>query len=274
LDIKNAFLNDELQEEVYMQSPLGYSVPDGLVCQLRRSLYGLKQASRAWFECLSSIVIDAGFKSSDHDPALFIHTSPHGRTLLLYVDDMIVTGDDSQHIAFVKQRLSEKFLMADLDPLHYFLGLKVTSTSDGIFLSQEKYTQDLLAHAALTDHRTVNTPMDLVVLLRPTDGAPLADPTRYRQLVGSLVYLGITCPDITHHVHILSQFVSAPTHLHNAHLFRVLRYLRGTISRRLFFPRSSSLQLQAYFDATWASKHTDCHSLSAYCVFLGSSLIA
>jgi hypothetical protein len=115
--------------------------------------------------------------------------------------------------------------------------------------------------------------MELGVHLKPTDGAPLADPTCYRQLVGSLVYLGITRPDITHRVHILSQFVSAPTQLHYAHLLRVLRYLRGTISRRLFFPRSSSLQLQAYFDATWASDHMDRHSLSAYCVFLGSSLI-
>jgi hypothetical protein len=87
LDVKNAFLNGELREEVYMQPPLGYSVPDGLVCRLCGSLYGLKQAPRAWFECFSSVVIDAGFKPSDHDPALFVHTS-RGRTLLLlYVDD-------------------------------------------------------------------------------------------------------------------------------------------------------------------------------------------
>ena len=119
-----------------MQPPPGYSIPDGLVCRLRRSLYGLKQAPRVWFECFSSVVIDAGFMPSDHDPALFVHTSPRGRTLLLlYVDDMIITGDDSQYIDFVKQRLSETFLMSDLGPLRYFLGLEVTSTSDGIFLS-------------------------------------------------------------------------------------------------------------------------------------------
>ena len=144
---------------------------------------------------------------SDHNPIFFVHTSPRGRTLLLCVYDMIITGDDSQYISFVKQRLNETFLMSDLDPLRYFLGLEVTSTSDGIFLSQEKYTQDLLSRAALTDRRTVDTHMELSVHLRPTDGAPLADPTRYRQLVGSLVYLGITHPDITHSIHILSQFV-------------------------------------------------------------------
>ena len=115
LDVKNAFLNGELREEVYMQPPPGYSVPAGMVCRLRRSLYGLKQAPRAWFEHFSSVIIDAGFKPSDHNPALFVHTSPRGRTLLLlYVDDMIITGDDSQFIDFVKIRLSNKFSMSDL----------------------------------------------------------------------------------------------------------------------------------------------------------------
>ena len=137
-----------------------------------------------------------------------------------------------------------------------------------------KYIQDLLSRVALTDHRTVDTPMELGVQLRATNGEPLADPTRYLHLVGSLVYLGITRPDISHAVHILSQFVSAPTQLHYTHLLRVLRYLRGTSSRRLFFSRSSPLELQAYSDATWASDPSDRRSLSAYCIFLGSSLIA
>ncbi|XP_039773535.1 uncharacterized mitochondrial protein AtMg00810-like [Panicum virgatum] len=275
LDVKNAFLNGELREEVYMQPPPGYFVPAGMVCRLRRSLYGLKQAPRAWFEHFSSVIIDAGFKPSDHDPALFVHTSPRGRTLLLlYVDDMIITGNDSQFIDLVKMRLNDKFLMSDLSPLHYFLGLEVSSIPDGIYLSQEKYVQDLLSRAGLTNHRTVDTPMELGVHLRTTDGEPLADPTHYRHLVGSLVYLGIIRPDISYAVHILSQFVSSPTQLHYTHLLRVLRYLCGTTSRRLFFPRSSPLHLQVYSDATWASDHSDRRSLSAYYVFLGSSLIA
>jgi len=257
-----------------MQPPPGYSVPAGMVCRLRRSLYGLKQAPRAWFEHFS-VIISAGFKPSDHDPALFVHTSSRGRTLLLlYVDDMIITGDDSQFIDLVKMRLSDKFLMSDLGPLHHFLGLEVSSTPDSIYLSQEKYVQDLLSCGGLTNHRTVDTPMELGVHLRTTDGEPLADPTRYRHLVGSLVYLGITRPHISHVVHILSQFVSSPTQLHYTHLLHVLWYLRATTSRRLFFPRSSPLHLQAYSDATWASDHSDRRSLSAYCVFLGSSLIA
>lgn len=116
--------------------------------------------------------------------------------------------------------------------------------------------------------------MELSLQLRATDGDLLDDPTRYRYLVGSLVYLVSTRPDIVYIVHILSQFMARPTYLHHSHLLRVLRYLRGTISRRLFFPSSTSLQLQACSNATWASDHSDRRSLSAYCVFLGSSLIA
>uniref|UniRef100_A0ACD5Y1K9 Uncharacterized protein n=1 Tax=Avena sativa TaxID=4498 RepID=A0ACD5Y1K9_AVESA len=219
---------------------------------------------------------------SAHDPALFVHISPRGRTLLLlYVDDMIITGDDSKYIDFVKACLRDQFLMTDLGPLCYFLGIEVSSTSDGFSISQEKYIQDLLAHAALGDERTVETSMELNVQLRASDGDPLPDPIRYRHLLGSLVYLDVTSPDISYPVHILSQFVLAPTTVHYSHILRVLRYLRGTITRRLFFPRSSSLQLQAYSDATWASDPMDRHSLSSYCVFvsapttiLGGSLIA
>jgi len=274
LDVKNAFLNGELREEVYMQPPPGYSVPEGMVCRLRRSLYGIKQAPRAWFQNFASVVSAVGFSACTHDPTLFVHTSSRGRTLILYVDDMIITGDDPQFIVFVKARLSEQFLMSDLGPLRYFLGIEVSSTPQGFYLFQEKYIQDLLDRASLTDHRTVETPMELNVHLRTTDGEFLADPTRYRHIVGSLVYLGVIRPDISYAVHILSQFVSALTKLHYSHLLRVLRYLRGTISRRLFFPRSSSLQLQAYSDAIWASDSSDRRSLSAYCVFLGGSLIA
>jgi hypothetical protein len=141
-------------------------------------------------------------------------------------------------------------------------------------LSQEKYIQDFIDRTSLTDHWTVETPMELNVHLMPTNGEPLEDPTRYRHIVGSFVYLGITRPDISYSVQILSQFVSAPTQIHYSHLLRVLRYLRETISCRLFFSRSSSLQLQAYCDATWASDLSDRPSLSAYYVFLGGSLIA
>jgi hypothetical protein len=186
----------------------------------------------------------------------------------------LVPPADPEYIAFVKTRLSDQFLISDLGPLSYFLGIEISFTPEGFFLSQENYIQDLLDRASLTDHQTAETPMELNVHLMPTDGEPLEEPTRYRHIVGSLVYLGVTRPDISYSVHILSQYVSAPTQIHYNHLLRVLRYLRGTISRHLFFPHFSSLQPQAYCDATWASDPSDHRSLSVYCVFLGGSLIA
>jgi hypothetical protein len=146
--------------------------------------------------------------------------SPRGRTLLLlYLDDMIITGDDPEYIAFFKARLSDQFFMFDLGPLQYFLRIEISSTPDEFFLSQEKYIHDLLDRASLTDHRTAETPMELNVHLMATDGAPLEDPTRYRYIVGSFVYLGVTRPDISYSVHILSQFVFAPTQIHYSHFF-------------------------------------------------------
>ena len=134
--MKNAYFHGDLHEEVYMTPPPGLITAPGMVCQLRRALYGLKQAPRAWFERFSSVIEAAGFTASIHDPAMFTHTSPRGRTiLLLYVDDMILTGDDSAHIAFVKHKLCTTFLMTDLGHLRYFLGIEVTSHPNGYRLS-------------------------------------------------------------------------------------------------------------------------------------------
>jgi hypothetical protein len=163
--------------------------------------------------------------------------------------------------------------MSDLGPLRYFLGIEISSTLERFFLSQEKHIQDLFDRASLIDHRNVETPIELNVHLTPTGGEPLDDPTRYHHIVGSLVYLGVTRSDISYSVHILSRFVSAPTQIYYSHIFCVLHYLRGTSTRCLFFPRSSSFQLEAYCDATWARDPSDHRSLSAYCVFLADSLI-
>jgi hypothetical protein len=245
-----------------------------MACHLRRSLYGLKQTPRAWFQCFAFVVTSAGFSASVHDLTLFVHMSPRGRTrLLLYVDDMIITGDDPEYIAFVKAHLSDQFLISNLGPLRYFLGIEISFTSEGFFLSQEKYIQDLLDRASLTDHRTIETPMELNVHLTPIDGEPLEYPTHYRHIVGSLVCLGVIRPDILYFVYILSQFVSTLTQIHCSPLLHVLRYLRGTISHHLFFSQCSSLQLQTYCDATWASDPSDRCSLSIYCVFLDGSPI-
>jgi hypothetical protein len=145
---------------------------------------------------------------------------------------MLIIGDEA-HISSVKRQLGEMFTMSNLGPLSYFLGIEVLHSAKGYYLSQSKYIQDLIARSGLIDTRTAITPMDLHLQFHPTDGTPLVDPSRYHHIVESLVYLTVTRPGIAHAVHILSQFVSAPTSIHFGHLLRVLCYLRGTSSRCL-----------------------------------------
>ena len=161
MDVKNAFLHGDLHEEVYMHPPLGVDAPPGYVCHLRRALYGLKQAPRAWFERFVFVITAAGFSPSPHDPALFTHISSRGRTLLLYDDDMLITGDDAEHVSLIKRHLSQQFQMTDLGPLSYFLGIEVLHSQKGYYISQSKYIQDLLVRSGLTDNKIAATPMDL-----------------------------------------------------------------------------------------------------------------
>uniref|UniRef100_A0A2N9I2A6 Reverse transcriptase Ty1/copia-type domain-containing protein n=1 Tax=Fagus sylvatica TaxID=28930 RepID=A0A2N9I2A6_FAGSY len=275
MDVKNAFLNGDLLEEVYMQPPPGYPDSQNQVCRLRRALYGLKQAPRAWFAKFSSVVAQQGFTPSSYDSALFIrHTSTGITLILLYVDDMIITDDDTAGIRDLQKFLSQQFEMKDLGTLSYFLGLEVTSSSDGYYLSQAKYAFDLLSKAGLTDSKTVSTPLELNVKLNTTDGEPLSDATLYRQLVGSLIYLTVTRPDLAYAVHLVSQFMSAPRSTHYAAVLRILRYIKGTLFHGLHFSAQSSLELRAYADADWAGDPTDRRSTTGYCFLLGSSLIS
>ncbi|XP_028125248.1 uncharacterized protein LOC114322182 [Camellia sinensis] len=167
---------------------------------------------------------------------------------------MIITGSDSSTIFEVKQHLFRTFKTKDLGPLRYFLGIEVASSLKSYFLSQVKYANEVIHRAGLTDTKLSDTPMELNVKLNTTDGVPLDNPTLYRELVGCLVYLTVTHPDLAYIVHVVSQFVSAPRSTHWAALLRILRYLRSTIFQDLLFSSTSSLDLVAYVDADWKSK--------------------
>uniref|UniRef100_A0A2N9HM45 Uncharacterized protein n=1 Tax=Fagus sylvatica TaxID=28930 RepID=A0A2N9HM45_FAGSY len=275
MDIKNAFLNGDLTKEVYMQAPLGYSECPDKVCLLCRALYGLKQAPRAWFGKFSSIVHQFGFSSSPHDTTLFIRRSDKGMILLLlYVDDMIITGDDHSSISDFKQLLYQHFEMKDLGHLSYFLGLEVPSNSTGYYLSQAKYASDLLSCAVLIDTKAVFTPLEMNARFTPLDGTPLSDATLYRQLVGSLVYLTVTRPDIAHVFHLVSQFLVAPHSTHYAAVIHILRYIKGTMFHGLHFSAHSTIDLCTYSNAYWVGDLTDRRSTSGCCFFLRDSLIS
>ena len=187
---------------------------------------------------------------------------------------MIITCDDMQGIQDLKHFLGCQFEMKDLDPLNYFLGLEVYSYADGYYLTQAKYTSDLISRASITDSKIVDTPIEYNHLLNTHDGQPLSDVTLYRQLVGSLIYLTVTRPDIFYAVHVVSQFMASLRSPHYAAVLRILRYLKGTIFDGLNFSSHSSLTLQTYSNSDWASDPTDHRSTTGYCFFLGDSLIS
>ncbi|RVW40069.1 Retrovirus-related Pol polyprotein from transposon RE1 [Vitis vinifera] len=231
-----------------MQPPPGLSVESNKVCHLRRALYGLKQAPRAWFAKFSSTIFRLGYTASPYDSALFLHcTDKDTILLLLYVDDMIITGNDLSGIQELKDFLSQQFEMKDLGHLSYFLGLEITHSTDGLYITQAKYASDLLSQAGLTDSKNVDTPVELNAHLTPSGGKPLSNPSLYRRLVGSLVYLTVTRPDISY---------------------------VGTIFHGLFYSAQSPLVLRAFSDADWAGDPTDRRSTTGYCFLLGSSLIS
>ncbi|RVW14708.1 Retrovirus-related Pol polyprotein from transposon RE1 [Vitis vinifera] len=218
LDIKNAFLDGDLAEEVYMEQPPGFVAEgeSGLVCRLRRSLYGLKQSPRAWFGRFSSVVQEFGMLRSAADHSVFYHHNSLGQCiyLVVYVDDIVITGSDQDGIQKLKQHLFTHFQTKGLGKLKYFLGIEIAQSSSGVVLSQRKYALDILEETGMLDCKPVDTPMDPNVKLVPGQGEPLGDPGRYRRLVGKLSYLTITRPNISFPVSVVSQFLQSPCDSH------------------------------------------------------------
>ncbi|XP_026451406.1 uncharacterized protein LOC113351678 [Papaver somniferum] len=275
MDVKNAFLHDELQEEVYMQPPSGLPHGPNQVCKLRRALYGLKQAPRAWFEKFSNAIIQYGVSQISYDSAMFARSSVNGIVIfLLYVDDIFITGSDTQGIIHLKSYLSNCFKMKYLGTLRYFLGTEVGTSSTGYFISKVKYASKIIQRAGLSDNKVIDIPLELNVKYSPTDGTLLPNPTLYRQLEGSLNYLTITRPYISHDVHIVSQFMSVPRSTHYAAVLRILRYIKGSLYQGMCFSSKSDLTLRAYSDFDSAGDVTNRRSITGYCVFLGDSLIS
>ncbi|KAJ9551410.1 hypothetical protein OSB04_015455 [Centaurea solstitialis] len=276
LDINNAFLQGDLHEDVYMKLPPGFSKKgETRVCKLKKSLYGLKQASRQWFSKFSSTLITQGFHQSLADYSLFtLHKDSISVFVLVYVDDIIITGNDDNEISKVKKFLEKSFSIKDLGPLKYFLGIEVSRSSRGIFLCQRKYILDILKDTGMTGARVASFPMEQHLHLKPNDGTPLPDPTRFRRLIGRLLYLSVTRPDIQYAVNNLSQFMQSP---HTAHLdaaHRVLRYLKGTISKGILLSSASSLHLSGFSDSDWLGCPTSRRSTTGYFTMLGSSPIS
>lgn len=276
-DVKNAFLHGNLEEEVYMSIPPGFEDPKtvGKVCKLKKSLYGLKQSPRAWFERFTQAMLKYGFKQSQGDHTLFIRHSSHGKltALIVYVDDIVLTGDDVEEMQLLKGYLAKEFEIKDLGNLKYFLGIEVARSSQGIFISQRKYVLDLLTETGMLGSKACDTPMEPNKKLGDDTDGEMVDRGRYQRLVGKLIYLSHTRPDIAFAVSVVSQFMHAPYTTHYDAVIRILRYLKSAPGKGLFFGRHDHIQVEAYTDADWAGSVSDRKSTSGYCVMVGGNLV-
>ncbi|KAL0374374.1 UNVERIFIED_CONTAM: Retrovirus-related Pol polyprotein from transposon RE2 [Sesamum radiatum] len=275
LDINNAFLHGFLDEEVYMMPPDGYSTSPGHVCKLQRSLYDLKQASRQWNLEFTLKVADFGFKQSAHDHCLFIKPAPQGFVaLLVYVDDILVMAPTEDLIAEIKQYLDALFTIKDLGYAKYFLGLEIARSTEGMSITQHKYAMDIITDTSMISATPVSTPLPPGLKLSATSGTFLKEPDKFRRLIGRLLYLGFTRPDLSFAVQQLSQFLQHPTDQHWTAALHIVRYLKGAPDTGLFFSASNSLHLSAYTDADWGACVASRRSVTGYCVFFGSSLLS
>ncbi|XP_023754735.1 uncharacterized mitochondrial protein AtMg00810-like [Lactuca sativa] len=246
-----------LDEEVYMQPPQGYEKEKkGEVYKLNKSLYGLKQSS--------------------HDHCLFTKGENQSFiALVVYVDDVLITGPNQDKIDEVKDYLHKAFTIKDLGNASYFLGIELLKTEEGLYVNQRKYVLDILFEVGLIGAKPASTPSIKNMHLSIQGGVLMKEPEKYRKLVGKLLYLNFTRPDISHAVQQLSQFLHSPTDTHWQAALQVLKYLKGTPSKGLFFDKKSSdITILAYSDSDWALCKDTRRSLTGYCIFLGSSLIS
>ncbi|KAL0373560.1 UNVERIFIED_CONTAM: Retrovirus-related Pol polyprotein from transposon RE1 [Sesamum radiatum] len=216
LDVNNAFLHGHLNEEVYMHPPEGYlQAQSGQVCCLKRSLYGLKQASRQWNKEFSSKLKAYSFRQSQHAYCLFHRqTSTSFRALLVYVDDVLITGTSLDCIQDVKAYLDNLFTIKDLGFARYFLGLELARSSHCTYVMQCKYLRDILVDCKMHDAHSVPTPLSLGIRFDSTTGALLPSPDRYRRLIGHMLYLGFSRSNISFAVQQFKQFLQHPQEPH------------------------------------------------------------
>ncbi|KAL2239042.1 UNVERIFIED_CONTAM: Retrovirus-related Pol polyprotein from transposon RE2 [Sesamum indicum] len=275
LDINNAFLHGYLEEDIYMVPPEGYEVPPNMVCKLQRSLYGLKQASRQWNAEFTLKLTAYGFVQSVHDHCLFVKPSSSGiMALIVYVDDILITGPSIDDIARVKCYLHDLFTIKDLGDARYFLGLEIARSSSGLYIAQTKYTLDIVRDTGLLHAKPASSPFPPGLKLAAASGTLFSNPGSYRRLVGRLLYLGFSRPDISYSVQQLSQYLNQPCDSHWKAALHVVRYLKGCPAKGLYFPAASSFNLRAFCDADWASCLDSRRSLTGYCVFLGDALVS
>ena len=264
MDVNAAYLNADIDCDVYMQQPDGYVEDPSKVCKLKKAIYGLKQAGRQWNCLLNECLSKDGFVKSEADPCLFTKNTEDGRVILLvWVDDLIIATSNLDLLNNVKTFLSNSFQMKDLGSLHWFLGIEFNVTRNAISMNQSQYIHNILARFGMSDCKPKSTPCDPSVYdLLQTESDVLENATLYREIVGSLIYLMTsTRPDLAYVVNLLSQYMSSPHTVHLTIAKSVLRYIKGTIDYKLQYVKSNNgLKLTVFSDSDWGSS-PDRHSI-------------
>jgi hypothetical protein len=276
MDVKTAFLNGELDEEIYMEQPEGFIIPgkEKKVCRLVKSLYGLKQAPKQWHEKFDNAMMSNGFRINECDKCVYVKNTTSGYVIVcLYVDDMLIMGSNNDIIKATKRMLNSKFDMKDLGVADVILGIKITGTSDGLVLSQSHYIKKVLEKFGTYDDSPVKTPVDVNLHLTKNKRNDISQ-LEYSQIIGSLMYImNCTRLDIAYSVSKLSRYTSNPGEDHWKAIVRVLRYLKYTLNYGVHYTRYPAV-LEGYSDANWISDTNDTKSMSEYVFTLGGAAVS
>ncbi|GJX94825.1 retrovirus-related pol polyprotein from transposon TNT 1-94 [Tanacetum coccineum] len=277
MDVKTAFLNGNLREEVYVSQPDGFVDKDkpNHVYKLKKALYGLKQAPRAWYDMLSSFLISQDFSKGSVDPTLFIRRD--GKELLLvqiYVDDIIFAASTPELCDLFFKIMCSKFKMSMMGKILFFLGLQISQSPRGIFINQSKYALESLKKYGFDSCDPVDTPMVEKSKLDEDKEGKAVDPSHYRGMIGTLLYLTASRPDLQFAICMCARYQARPTEKHLHAVKRIFRYLRGTVNRVLWYSKDSSIALTAFANADHVGCQDTRCSTSGSMQFLGDRLIS
>ena len=277
MDVKSAFLNGILEEEVYVKQPPGFedATNPEYVYKLYKALYGLKQAPRAWYERLSKFLLENNFKMGTADKTLFTRQEKDDILLVqIYVDDIIFGSTNNDLCKEFSEKMSREFEMSMMGELNFFLGLQIRQSDEGIHISQSKYCKEMLKKFDMENTKPVSTPMSTSdKLTEDPKGIPV-DTKKYRGIIGSLLYITASRPDIQYSVCKCARFQAAPKESHLSAVKRILRYLKGTINLGLWYPKGVPFNLVCFSDSDYAGHLVDRKSTSGTCQFLGGCLVS
>ena len=277
MDVKTAFLNDTLNEEVYVKQPPGFEdarFPNH-VYFLDKALYGLKQAPRAWYDCLSDYLASQGYRRGTIDKTLFLKEQK-GELLIVqvYVDDIIFGSTNRDLVESFKETMSKRFNMSLIGELKFFLGLQINQKEEGIEIHQQKYLKEILQKYEMESSKPFPTPLSITTKLDQGTESAKVNETSYRGMVGSLMYLTASRPDILFATSLCARFQCDPRESHLSMIKRIFRYLKGSDNLCLWYPKFSNFNVVGFTDADYAGFLVDRKSTSGMAQFIGPCLVS